>query len=419
MTMWSMLRPSVLRHPVLWITVVVLLAHALVLQAMPLAADTSAAAPVLVFNTRTVAAPAPAAKAPVSAAAAVPAAVPPQRKGHLAPARQHAAAPDAPVPSAPEGQAFAASTVVDVPKTDLGLSLAAEPAAPLDGPVSTPGLDAAAGVAASPAAPPEPVQTVAALSGQDIVLADAATRPRQRSSREAAGSHPASAAPVHPPPPQRLAFEVVGQAKKFHYRANAELLWQHDGAHYQARQEIKVLFLGSRTQTSRGDITAYGLRPLHFSDQSRREQTAQFDYAQSLIHFNGDSPQAPLLPGTQDRLSIFIQLGALLAANPERYPTGTRIQIATAGGRSVSPWTFRIEGAETLDLPVGSLPALKLQRLPQDADDNEQRSELWLAPSLGYLPARIQLTQNNGDFVNLRLSSHHPAPTAEPASKNP
>ncbi|MBX9937129.1 MAG: DUF3108 domain-containing protein [Burkholderiaceae bacterium] len=409
-----------LRHPVLWITVAVLLAHALVLQAMPLAADTEAAAPVLVFNTRTVMAPAPAAKAPASAAAVAPAVVaPPQRKGHLAPARQSATVPDAPVPSAPGGQAFAATTVVDAPTTDLGLSLAAELAAPLDLPLSTPGPDAAAGVVVSPVTQPEPVQTVAVLSGQGIVLADVATRSRQYSSREAAGSHSASAAPVHIPPPQRLEFEVVGQAKKFHYRANAELLWQHDGAHYQARQEIKVLFLGSRTQTSRGDIAAHGLRPLHFSDRSRGEQTAQFDYAQGLIHFNGDSPQAPLLPGTQDRLSIFIQLGALLAANPERYTTGTRIQIATAGGRSASPWAFRIEGSETLDLPVGSLPALKLQRLPQDANDNEQRSELWLAPSLGYLPARIQLTQNNGDFVDLRLSGHHPAQAAELASKNP
>lgn len=415
MTVWSMLRPSVLRHPVLWITVAVLLAHALVLQAMPLAADTKAAAPVLVFNTRTVAAPAPAAKAPAPVAAAVPVAAPPQRKGHLAPPRP----PDAPAPSASEGRAFPATTVVDTPKTEIGLSLAAEPAIPLDFPLPTPGSDAAAGVVVSPVAQPEPVRAVAVLSGQGIVLADVATRPRQHSSRETAGSHSASAPPVHIPPPQRLEFEVVGQAKKFHYRANAELLWLHDGAHYQARQEIKVLFLGSRTQTSRGDIAAQGLRPLHFSDRSRGEQTAQFDYAQGLIHFNGDNPQAPLLPGTQDRLSIFIQLGALLAANPERYTTGTRIQIATAGGRSASPWAFRIEGSETLDLPVGSLPALKLQRLPQDANDNEQRSELWLAPSLGYLPARIQLTQNNGDFVDLRLSGRYPAQAAELASKNP
>ena len=29
--------------------------------------------------------------------------------------------------------------------------------------------------------------------------------------------------------------------------------------------------------------------------------------------------------------------------------------------------------------------------------------ELWLAPSLGYLPVRIKLTQPNGDFADMQL----------------
>jgi hypothetical protein len=31
--------------------------------------------------------------------------------------------------------------------------------------------------------------------------------------------------------------------------------------------------------------------------------------------------------------------------------------------------------------------------------------ELWLAPSMGYLPVRIRITQPNGDFADMQLRS--------------
>ena len=48
----------------------------------------------------------------------------------------------------------------------------------------------------------------------------------------------------------------------------------------------------------------------------------------------------------------------------------------------------------------------KLLRLPRR--DYDQKAELWLAPDLGYVPVRIRLTQANGDFADLRLSSSGP-----------
>lgn len=394
-------------YPLLWITSGVLVAHALVLQAMPLAADMGTAPSVPVFSTRTVEAPVPAVKPvvlPLAGGASASGAVSPQRKGHLAPARQPAASTPsllvASTTATDDGHALAAM-VADLPEATTPEALATEQAPPI---TTTEELHAAATVAPSPVV--EPVETVVAaatVSGQDILWAAAGARQQvQRSTVQ----QTASAVSVHIPAPQRLEFDVVGQSKKFQYRASAELLWQHDGSHYQARQEIKVLFLGSRTQTSSGTITANGLQPLQFADRSRREQVAYFDYGQGVVRFNTDIPEAVLLSGTQDRLSVFIQIGALLAAAPERYRTGTRLQIATVGGRSTDRWTFRIEGTETLELPIGPMGTLKLQRLPRDAQDDEQQAELWLAPSLDYLPARIRLAQGQGDFADLRLRGH-------------
>ena len=208
---------------------------------------------------------------------------------------------------------------------------------------------------------------------------------------------------MRPPPPTRLAFDVNGQAKKFTYQARAELLWQHDGSRYEARQELSAFLIGSRAQRSVGAITAQGLLPERFSDRSRSEQAAHFDYAKGRVTFSANTPEAPMGPGAQDRLSVFIQLGALLAADPGRFVPGTQVTLTTVSARSADRWTFTIEGPETLDLPAGPTPALKLQRLPRK--DYDQKAELWVAPALGYLPVRIRLTQANGDFADLQLRS--------------
>jgi hypothetical protein len=222
----------------------------------------------------------------------------------------------------------------------------------------------------------------------------------------AASAHAGQGASTTPPPvrlpaPTRLAYDVSGQAKKLSYSARAELLWQHDGSHYEARQEVSLFLLGSRSQKSVGQITPQGLAPERFSDRARSEQAAHFDQAKGRVTFSANTPEAAVGPGAQDRLSIFIQLGALLAGDPERFTPGTQITLTTVSARSADRWTFTVEGPETLELPAGSTPTLKLQRLPRR--DYDQKAELWVAPALGYLPVRIKLTQANGDFADLRL----------------
>lgn len=210
-------------------------------------------------------------------------------------------------------------------------------------------------------------------------------------------------APVPIPAPARLAYEVSGQARQMPYSARAELLWQHDGSRYEARQQISAFLLGARTQGSVGRITPRGLQPERFSDRARSEQLAHFDHDRGRVSFSANTPEAAVDPGAQDRLSIFIQLGALLAADPGRFVPGAGITLTSVSARSADRWTFTVEGPETLDLPAGPTPTLKLQRLPRH--DHDQRAELWLAPALGHLPVRIRLTQANGDYADLRLRS--------------
>lgn len=223
---------------------------------------------------------------------------------------------------------------------------------------------------------------------------------------------PAAPAPAAPPagPTQTVVsafqvpsaiiarYAVKGEAKGLPYGATAHLSWSHDGTQYEARLKINSL-LGSREQVSIGRLTADGLAPTRFGDQSRSEQAAHFERDKGVISFSNNAPPAALQAGAQDRLSVLLQLGAMLAADPQRYPPGTRVEVQTAGVRDADVWTFTVEGQQELQIRNRARATIKLERAPRH--DNDEKLELWVAPDMDYLPVRVRLTQQQGDFVDL------------------
>ena len=205
------------------------------------------------------------------------------------------------------------------------------------------------------------------------------------------------------PSSARLRYDVKGQARHIGYSAWADLDWQQDGQRYTARLEVGAFLLGSRVQTSTGLLGHEGLMPTRFSDKSRSELAAHFQRNKNIISFSANTPDVPLLKGAQDRLSVVLQLGALLGAEPERFPPGTMLTLQTVSQREAEIWQFVVEKHERLELPFGEVNALKLNRNPRREFD--QRIELWLAPSIGFLPARLRITNANGDFVDQLLRS--------------
>jgi hypothetical protein len=203
----------------------------------------------------------------------------------------------------------------------------------------------------------------------------------------------------------RIKYDIKGEAKGFPYSANGELVWLHDGQTYDARLEISLFLLGSRVQTSRGDLTPQGLEPIRFGDKFRGEEAAHFERSKGKIIFSANTPDAVLLPGAQDQLSVFIQLAAMLGGAPSRYPAGTEMPFQAIGKRSAESWVFKVGDLEKLALPGGEVQGVKLSRAPTGEFD--PRVEMWLAPDMGYLPVRIRLTQSNGDFVEQQWRSTH------------
>jgi hypothetical protein len=339
------------------ITVAVLGAHLAALQASPMALRPSQAEPTMrAFITRSIEAVAPPMAMPAGTHTTKTESPPPRQRAR--PSASRSAPPPAPAAAPDRAQA---ATPMPPPHEDLEAvsRQAQEPAA------QAPPDTGAEQLALAPGTPPPP---------RDSTLAAAADK------------LPGS---VH------LKYQV--QANKFPYRLNADLLWQQTGDQYAARLEISA-FGQARVQTSRGQITPQGLAPLRFSDKFRSEVAAHFNRAQGKVTFSANTPDVALLAGAQDRLSVLVQLAAMVASAPQSYPRGSTITIQTIGPRAADLWRFTVGETETLALPGGPQATLKLLRNPREPFD--QKVELWLAPALDYLPARIRITESNGDYVD-------------------
>jgi hypothetical protein len=201
----------------------------------------------------------------------------------------------------------------------------------------------------------------------------------------------------------KLIYEVTARARQLDWHAKAELIWKHDAEFYDATLELKAPLFPSRKQRSTGRISEQGLAPSRFSDKARTEEAAHFQRDKGKISFSSNQPDAPLLAGAQDRLSILIQLAAMIGSAPQRFPGATTIEIQTASTRDAEVWLFTVAELEELNLPGGKLAALKLIRNPRREFD--QKVELWLAPGMDYAPVRLRLTQPNGDWVDQQWSS--------------
>lgn len=194
------------------------------------------------------------------------------------------------------------------------------------------------------------------------------------------------------------------------YSANAQLQWRAQDGRYEATWSVGLPLLGTQTQSSVGAVTGAGLAPERYTERGRRERVADFDAASRLIRFSAGRPDAALEPGAQDRLSVTLQLGALLAAAPKHYPSGAQITLQTAGVRGAEPWVWQVQADETLPLAGRRLPSVHLLRQPRKNGDT--RVDLWLARTLDYLPVRLRLEQDNGDVVDQQLQAIDQAPAS-------
>ncbi len=205
-----------------------------------------------------------------------------------------------------------------------------------------------------------------------------------------------------PPSLSHWNYEVTGSSKGFRYQASAVLSWQLNETGYKATMSMRAFLVGTRSQESTGTVGPAGLQPSTFIDQARRERKLVFDWHSYTAQSSESAAPLTLTKGTQDRLSIFLQLSNLLSGLPHTPSPGQRWTLPVAGMNKVEPWVFEWVETSTQHLPAGTFTAWKLKRQPRHNDD--QTVEVWFAPSLHHLPVRIRLTSPNGDVVDQQLA---------------
>jgi hypothetical protein len=355
------------------LTLAVAAIHLLVLGVAPMAIGPEPSPLANKFITRTIVIAPPASEKPAAPAAAAPAEAKPTAPAK--PRRPRAPTPPKPKPQ-PEPDAYAQPSA-ETP--DQTVAIATDSGAtPPEAPASAPAAAPAAGGTGSGT----PGGTAAAGG-------------------EASGTIAGTQA-LRIPGSVTLDFEATGQTGASPQRGVfGELVWLQDGSRYDGRLTLKAVFFTLLNWHSTGKIGPSGLEPERYSESRKAEVASHFVRDQGQIVFSNNAPSVPLLAGAQDRMSVMMQLGGLLAASPGRYPAGTKISIQTVGVRDGDVWVFVVGDEEKLTLPAGEFTARKLTRTPRR--DFDRKLELWLAPQYGYLPVRIRQTETNGDFADAQL----------------
>lgn len=218
-----------------------------------------------------------------------------------------------------------------------------------------------------------------------------------------------SAAPFEWPRSTRLSYSLSG-----YYRGavedQASVEWLHEGNRYQVHLEVSVgpafAPLLSRRMSSDGEVGPDGLTPLRYDEETKvalrgtRVQAVQFEG--SIVRLANGS-QVPRPPGVQDTASQFVQLTWLFTTQPDRLRKGQSVDLMLALPRRVELWTYDVRDAVPLDTPAGPIDTVHVQpRRP--ARTGDLTAEVWIAPSLQYLPVRIVIRQDSETFVDLLLN---------------
>lgn len=215
------------------------------------------------------------------------------------------------------------------------------------------------------------------------------------------------------PGAQQASYQIEGLANGLAYHASASLTWTPEpNERYALAYKVGAFLLGSRSQLSQGLRSATGLEPRTFVDQSRRTQTTTVDAERQLVQFPNQATPEPWQPGVQDRLSVFVQLGAWVASAPTAFEAGQNFKLSVWSSRQTEVWLVAALGREKTPTPYGEQLAWRLKRLPLGASDAQ--IDIWYVPDWGPLPVRVEWLEANGNRVAQTLKSLEPAPAAPP-----
>ena len=229
------------------------------------------------------------------------------------------------------------------------------------------------------------------------------------------------------------------------------LFWRHDKRYYQAKWVENNVKLGNDSYLSTGAVAPQGLAPVTGNWDHALRENIQIDYAQqlALLKKSGEAAgSVPIQTGVQDRVSAVLHLGALMAGQPDRFAIGTRVQLPVLSDGRTENWAFTVQAQERMqaldqqDVPVvhlvyqssgapaggssqapvatpaaaptASAPAATassvqlgpvIKASAPAAPGSIRQMDVWLGPTLDFLPVRLRIERFNGTVADHLLRS--------------
>lgn len=292
---------------------------------------------------------------------------------------------------------------------------------------------------AKPKQKPKPRPITTEVAPVAIVVPEPAPEPVPEAAVAAADPVPAAPAPealptppapepepVPPPPPARmppkkidLGYTAFLGEQKFEV-GPVNLSFTHEAGRYKlnvrgrGRGLAALLYPGTFTGESTGQITADGLRPDKFVEErgnpdKRRE--AIFDHEKGVLRV-ADKDPIPFEGSPHDPLTWIVQFYFAM-------PKGDKVTISVGTSRRMDVYTLEKSGEEEIDAPTGAVDPATGQRALEkvktqiwkgsrkpDADGKPNgNAQFWLAPAWHYVPFRIKLVSAQGRSASFELTA--------------
>lgn len=165
---------------------------------------------------------------------------------------------------------------------------------------------------------------------------------------------------------------------------------------------LAALLVGRTVEESHFCIQGGRIRPLSYrSEESggKDNYALKFDWVNRLVRTDGGAPRKLNAEGV-DPLSLQIALRKILSDGGGRLPAGP-ITLLVIEDDNEKTYSFRQNGRETLNTPVGKFDAIRLDR----SDDSKRKLRMWLAPELAYLPVQVERQKGSGAVTRLRIET--------------
>jgi hypothetical protein len=186
---------------------------------------------------------------------------------------------------------------------------------------------------------------------------------------------------------------------------------------YQVRIGISVGLIKAQF-TSQGRVRVHGLEPEAYEEVLANGKLRSVSLTeQSVRLMDGRSLSKPVITAqtnnmdqtmltVQDTASQFVDLGHRFSSGRARLVQGEQVRVWLARPAGLDEWIYDVGPAETIDLPtLGAVQAYHLKPRPLPNARGTIEAQMWIAPSLQYLPVRIKITLNSETHVDLLVKT--------------